>query len=216
MGEPEGVKTMLPQWLPGDITVLRGLGQNKIWYALPVIVVQDTPDLIAVFWRAGTKGKWRIKATGDKVTPHDVRFTPLELHDRIWDKTDVLMLIPPSAAHAIYVMWEAGQHHFLCWYVNLQEPILRTPISIDTRDHWLDIVISPHKQDWNWKDEDQLAEVVKLGILTDQDARNIRAEGERVLAMLKQNAPPFCDGWENWLAPQEWGLPDLPPGWDHL
>jgi hypothetical protein len=41
-------------------------------------------------------------------------------------------------------------------------------------------------------------------------------EGERVLALLKQNASPFCYGWENWTAPEEWGLPDLPPGWDQL
>jgi hypothetical protein len=205
---------LLSKWHPGDIIVLRGLGQNKIWYALPVIVVQDTPDLMAVYWRAGTCGKWRMKPTWDKVTPHDVRFIPLEMHDRTWNKTDVLMLIPPAAAHAIYVMWEAGQQNHLCWYINLQDPIHRTSIGIDTRDHWLDIVISPDRQNWYWKDEDQLSEVVKLGTLTDEDAMNIRAEGEWVLAILKQNAPPFCDGWENWKAPEKWTIPTLPSGWN--
>ena len=56
----------------GDVIIFRGVSDKKIWYALPVIVVQDTPGLIALYWPAGTRGKWRMKSTEEKVTPRDV------------------------------------------------------------------------------------------------------------------------------------------------
>jgi hypothetical protein len=201
-------------WKPGDVIVLRGVTRKKIWYALPVIVVRDTTNLIALFWPAGTQGKWRMKPSGEKVTPRDVMQLSLELIDRTWDKTDVLMLITPGAAHAVYVMWEKGQRRLLCWYVNLQDPISRTPIGFDTRDQVVDIVFSPDRTSWRWKDEDQLEEAVSVGLFTDEDTQCFRAEGERVINLICENQPPFCDGWEKWSPPYDWNIPKLPLKWD--
>ena len=80
---------------PGDAIVLRGVSQNKIWYALPVTVVLDSPGLIGLYWPAGIHGKWRMKPSGERVTPRDIIQTRMELINRTWDKTDVLMLITP-------------------------------------------------------------------------------------------------------------------------
>jgi hypothetical protein len=79
----------------GEVIVFRGVSQSKIWYALPVFVVQDTPTLIALYWPAGTRGKWRMKPSSERVTPQGVILTPMEVIDRAWDTTDVLMLIFP-------------------------------------------------------------------------------------------------------------------------
>ncbi len=102
----------LVHWNKGDVIVFRGVSQNKIWYVLPVFVVQDTPTLIALYWPSGTRGKFRMKPSGERVTPQDVILTPMDLIDRAWDTTDVLMLITPGAAHAVYVMWAEGQKTF--------------------------------------------------------------------------------------------------------
>jgi hypothetical protein len=201
-------------WVPGDVIVFRGISQKKIWYALPVFIVQDTPVLIALFWPAGTKGKWRWKSSEGRITPLDVLQTPLEISDRIWNKTDVLMLITPGAAHAVYVMWEEGQKDILCWYVNLQDPICRTAIGFDTRDQWLDIVVSPDKSSWQWKDEDELDEAVALGLFSKEEAQLIRAEGERVIRLICENKAPFGDGWEKWSPPTNWNIPKLSEEWD--
>jgi hypothetical protein len=201
-------------WNNGDIIVFRGVSQKKIWYALPVFVVQDTPNLIALYWPAGTKGKWRMKPSGERVTPQDVLLAPPGLIDRTWDRTDVLMLITPGAAHAVYVMWEAGHKKLLCWYINLQDPIRRTPIGFDTGDHWLDIVISPDKSSWRWKDEDELETAVASGIVKDEKARLIRKEGKRAIKLILENQPPFCDGWEKWSPPVDWLIPGLPGDWN--
>jgi hypothetical protein len=101
---------------PGEIIVFRGLGRGKIWYALPVMAVKDAPDLVPLFWRAGTTGKFRGRSSGAKVTPAQVTSDQMVLFDKIWTETDVLMLVTPGAAHAVYVMWEAGQSRLRCWY----------------------------------------------------------------------------------------------------
>ena len=203
-----------PHWKTGDVIVFRGVGQKGIWYALPVFVVQDMPNLIALYWPAGTQGKWRMKPSGAKVTPYDALLTPMEIIDRTWDKTDVLMLIKPGAAHAIYLMWEEGWKNLLCWYVNLQDPIRRTPIGFDTGDHLLDIVFSPDKSSWQWKDEDQLKEAVALGLFTEAEALAIRIEGERVINLINENQTPFCDSWEKWSPPVHWNVPKLRSDWN--
>lgn len=203
-------------WNPGDVIVFRGLGQSKIWYALPVIVVEDRDDLLALFWRAGTTGKWRLVSPEIKVNPDDVINLPIPIIDRTWKDTDVLMLITPGAAHAVYIMWEAGEQKLICWYINLQDPVRRTPIGFDTQDHWLDVVVTPSKDSWKWKDEDQLRDAVELGIVAEPKARAIRAEGDRVIRMIQENQPPFCDGWEKWAAPPGWKIPSLPETWDTL
>jgi hypothetical protein len=201
---------------PGDSIVFRGLGQGKIWYALPVMVVKEAPDLVALFWRAGTRGKFRGQTPGAKVTPQEVISDQMVLFDKTWTETDVLMLVIPGAAHAVYVMWEESQRKLRCWYVNLQQPLARTAIGFDTEDYWLDIVVSPDRSKWRWKDKDQFEEAVAMGMYTPEKAREIRAEGERVIGLMQTNQPPFCGGWENWQAPGDWNIPCLPDGWDCL
>ncbi len=134
----------------------------------------------------------------------------------MWVKTDVLMLAAPGVAHSVYAMWEEGHTSFRCWYVELQDPLRRTPIGFDSMDHILDIVISPDRSKWWWKDEDEFREAEAIGVYSAQEARAIRAEGERAVELMQTNQSPFCDGWETWSPPVEWKIPGLPAGWDNI
>lgn len=89
-------------------------------------------------------------------------------------------------------------------------------MSFDTRDHLLDVVISPDRSEWRWKDEDEFSEAVAIGVFSPEEARAIRAEGERVIGLLEAEASPFCDGWETWSPPAGWEIPVLPVDWDRL
>lgn len=220
--------TYYERWSPGSVIAMRGIRHNLIWYALPMYVVQDSRDLLACYWPAGSRNIARKKPSGERLTPRDIQETLPKLVESAWLGTDVLMLIQPGAAHAVYVMWEAvAVHHrnhtlrrtellrrrLLRWFVNLQEPVHRTSVSIDTWDHMLDIEISPDRSSWQWKDEEELEEAVAVGMYTPAQAQAIRAEGERVLDRLRENRSPFCDGWERWSPPSEWSIPRLPAGW---
>jgi predicted RNA-binding protein associated with RNAse of E/G family len=198
-------------WKPGDTVLLRGVWRRKLWFAIVAYIVQDTYDLIALYWRAGTPNKIPER----RLTAKDLLAKgQLELIDSTWTRTDLLMLVKPGASHSVEVMWDGKTGEFLCWYINLQEPLRRTPVGFDTMDLALDVVISPDRANWRWKDEDEFAGMIKLGLISSSEAQAIRAEGKKAIKMAETNQPPFCDGWENWSPPICWQIPEFPTNWD--
>lgn len=195
----------------GDPVVLRGVWRGRLWWAMPATVVQDQSDVVVLYWPMGTPQKVPKK----QVAPQQLLSKEqLPLVDCQWTDTDVLMLATPGAARAVYVIWEQGHANLRCWYIDLQEPLRRTPIGFETMDHLLDIVISADRSDWRCKDEDEFEETVAIEVFSPEEAQAIRAEGERVIGLLEADASPFCDGWERWSPPAPWGTPCLPKNWD--
>ena len=191
---------------------MRGVWKGKLWWACPAFVVQDSPDLMVLYWPVGTPTRSPVR----RPTVEDELYNRIELIERNWTDNDVLSLNTRGAAHSIEVMREENTHKLRCWYVHLQEPLRRTRIGFDTMDQMLDIIISPDRMRWHWKDEDEFSEAEAIGVYSQAKAQSIRREGERVIGLLNANASPFCDGWENWTPPKEWGVPAFPPGWEKL
>ena len=200
------------RWKCGDIVVMRGVLNGRLWWACPSYVVQDKPELLARYWPAGTP----IRAPVWRPTVKDERDNHIELEDRYWIEHDILSLNLPGAAHSIDLMWAAGTRTLRCWYVHLQETLRRTSIGVDTMDQMLDIVISPDRKSWQWKDEDELNEAEAISVYSHEKSAGIREEGRRVIAALEANQPPFCDGWEEWRPPDEWSIPQVPEGWEKV
>jgi hypothetical protein len=200
------------RWKPGDIMVMRGVLKGKLWWACPSYVVQDTPDLLARYWPAGTPTLSPVR----RPTVEDELYNRVELVDRNWTEHDVLSLNIPGSAHSIDLMWLTGTCELRCWYVQLQEVLRRTSIGVDTMDQMLDIVIRPDRNSWYWKDEDELSQAEAIGLYSPEKVANIWEEGERVLATMEANLPPFCDGWEDWTPPVEWTIPRFPEGWEKV
>ena len=190
----------------GDQIVLRHVWQGIVRAAVPVTVVQDTPELIATYLRVGTRYMRRV---GPLWCPKD-----WHLLDKIWDSHNVLSLVTPGAAHSVYAMWGEGHSPFKWWYINLQEPYRRTSIGFDTMDQVLDIVVSADQSEWRWKDEEAFLEAQAMGVFTSERAGETRAECERVLESMRANKPPFRSAWEQWSPSPEWPTPELPEGWD--
>jgi hypothetical protein len=203
---------MVRSWKAGEVVVLRGVWHQKLWWACAANIVQDTPELIAMYWRAGTPNMIPAR----RPRPHDLLSDDILLIPHNWTETDVLMLVTPGASHAVYAMWETGQKELRCWYIDLQEPLRRTVLGFDTMDHLLDVVISADQSAWHWKDEDEFEQAVAIGVYSTEEARSIRAEGERALNLCRTRQSPFCDGWEKWFPPAEWDIPAMPEGWDKI
>jgi hypothetical protein len=196
-------------WIPGDTGVIRGILKGKLWWACPAFIVHDMPELIALYWPVGTPTRSPIR----RPTVEDELYNRIQLVERNWTDNDVLSMNMPGSAHSIELMWEAGSRRVRCWYVHLQEPLRRSKIGFDTMDQMLDIVISPDRSSWHWKDEDEFSQAETMGVYTHVQVQSIRSEGERVIGQLKGNASPFCDGWEDWTPPEAWGIPVFPEGW---
>ncbi len=199
-------------WKPGDIVVMRGVWNGKLWWACPSYVVQDTPELLARYWPAGTPTLSPIR----RPTVEDELYNRIELAPRNWTDHDVLSLNIPGSAHSVDLMWISGTCELRCWYVHLQEVMRRTSIGIDTMDQMLDIVISPDRKSWYWKDEDEFCQAQAIGLYSVEKAAGIWEEGERVITRMEADLPPFCDNWQDWTPPEEWSIPAFPEGWENV
>jgi hypothetical protein len=126
--------------------------------------------------------------------------------DATWERAHVLRFERPGASHNIEISWDTDWS-LRGWYVNLQSPVVFDGRHVDITDWVLDVVVEPDGS-WAWKDEDELEEAVELGIWTQAEAGEIRAEGERAIA-----ERPWPTGWEDWRPPDGWGPLDLPADW---
>lgn len=200
-----------PRWSYGDAVIYRGLWKGHIWWALPVRVVQDTQDQIALYWPAGTPSMRTVK----RATAQDVFHNPQPtLTDRPWTDTDVLTLCDEKTAYSINAMWSAEHGDLLCWYVNLQAPLHRMAVGFETEDHLLDVVFQPDLSRWEWKDEDELAEAFELGVYTRQKLDEIYTSAEEAIQRITSGRSWISDKWSSWRAPDAWGVLNLPEEWD--
>jgi hypothetical protein len=200
-------------WKPGEHIVIRGIGFRRLWWAMPATVVEDTPALIAIYWRSGTH--W--KDVRKHATAEDLLSTEkADIIDKVWSETDVLLLATPGESHSVWIMWEEGKTKIRCWYINLESPLQRTHLGFDEMDHELDIIISPDRSKWRWKDEEAFKDMEIKDVFTTEEIKAIRKEGERAIRQMQMCESPFCDNWEKWTPPSEWTIPDLPQDWDKI
>ena len=207
------------RWQTGRQILQQDLWRGKLLSSRPVTVVEDTPTRLALYTHPGShyysatvisrnRKALSLSERVDILMSDDL--PPLER--RVSGERHVLTLTPPGAAHSVWLFW-TSEWHFQFWYVNLQEPVRRTPRGILVQDQVLDIVADPDRA-WNWKDEDDFVELEQRGFFTNGEAASIRAEGERMIAAIERNAPPFCEGWETWRPDASWPIPQIPEDWD--
>ena len=187
----------------GDVILKRSIYRGNVRWTFPHRYVGEWRDRVAIYCGPGNQGKAMRRGPDGYLKRWATDAPPF---DTEWEQTHVLRFEAPGSRHSIEIYWTLDWE-LLSWYVNLQTPTELANGWIDTTDQALDIVVSPDGE-WRWKDEDELAEAVELGIWTEQEAEEIRAEGERVIA-----ASPWPTGWENWRPPEDWGPLGLPRDW---
>ena len=141
-------------------------------------------------------------------TQHEIavdRMREPRLTVRVWEDCDILVLMPPGAAHSVWWWFEQGR--FTGWYVNLEAPCVRRADGVDTDDHVLDIVVTPERR-WEWKDVGEFdGRIGEPHYFDDAAAETIRAEGRRVIGLIEAGVFPF-DGTHTGFRPE--------PGWPVL
>jgi hypothetical protein len=209
----------------GDVVVLRYITTDgRIEMCWPCRVVEDRPDLIALFVAAGSPYK-----AGPKKTAAEKRrqpWTPLPPDEYVW-RNDTVRLMFPGRAHSVSISWSpargridksvpdppAEARSLLKYFVNMEEPFRRTGVGFDTQDHTLDIEVTPELT-WHWRDEQELANHVAEGFYTPELARAARSEGEEVMQAIQRRDHECVRGWPEWSPPPEWRVPPFVDGWD--
>jgi hypothetical protein len=176
----------------------RDVHRGRVWRAQAGRIVEDTPELLVLWFPAG--GPAKIPAGGLRI-PGD----EWELEDASPSR-DSICVARPGRRHSIYVFWR-GDEELSHWYVNFERPLRRSRVGFDTFDEKLDLIVRPDGS-YEWKDEDELEQAAAVGLL---DAHAVRAEAAKVIAEW-----PFPTGWEGWRPDPAWPLPRLPDGWDRV
>ena len=205
-------------WQPGAVIVQQDYWRHKLVGVRPLTVVEDTATLLALYGPAGAAfllGRW-------EGAPNR-RQLPLEERVRVYlsdeqpaldertSRFHVLTLLPQRARHSFKLFWDPDWT-FLNWYVNLERPYQRIEGGIIVRDLFLDIVVTPGFE-WSWKDEDELEAVCAAGALSEEECRQVWAEGRSMVARIEKRGWPFDTDWPSWRPDPSWPAPAIPASW---
>lgn len=194
---------------PGDHILLREIWRGRVWTARPVILVEDSPQLVALYIANGSTWKRPFNIDG---MPKRIPAGDWQLRDDLWTN-DVLRISLPGERFSVLPIHDE-QSRLRFWYLNIETPLRRTGLGFDYMDQTLDIIVSPDLREWRWKDEEELAQAVELGVYTAEQAEDIRAAGEQALTRFMARQAPLDREWDRWRAPPEWAAPYLPKDWD--
>jgi hypothetical protein len=196
-------------WSPGDVIVRREVWRGRPWLANPLYVVEDTADALVLYQPEGSP--WGFGAGDDWPTasgrhPYDGRSAwvgegPLGLHRR-------------GDPYAVWAYWGQPDRAFMGWYVNIQVPLRRTEIGIDSLDLELDLLVSP-TYEVIVKDEEHVDASAALGRFSAADADAIHALGRRLKTQIEAGGHWWDERWRAWTPPPELRIPPaLPAGWE--
>jgi predicted RNA-binding protein associated with RNAse of E/G family len=197
----------------GQAIVLRQFWQGRIWIARPFIVIQDTPQLMAFYMPTGTVTK-SGKSVAKNIKPTEMLRTGWDLHDDIWTGHGRIRLTIPGQKYSVLLFWN-NDGSLNRWYINLEDPLVRTRLGFDYTDQVLDVILTPDLTSWRWDDEDELAEAVAAGLLSPEKAKSLYADGRSAIELLQSGKSVF-NHWVNWRPDPPWPVPVLPAGWDQL
>lgn len=186
---------------------LREIWQGRVFAARPATVVEDAPGR-SMFYVPPVVHC--LEPTADDGGTLRIPLREWRLEDREWHHQRILSFAFPDTPYAVLAVWDAETDEFRGWYVNLQEPLQRTDVGFDTREHVLDVLIPPDRSTWTWKDEDELDQAVEEGLFTEDEAARFRAAGERAVEQIILREPPFDEDWEHWRPDPAWDTPELP------
>lgn len=195
---------------PGDTVALREIWGGRVWYARPAVVVTDEPNLTMFHVPPHVLCKEPVGPDG----------SPLRIPTDVWDLQDTergdrwnLSFAFPETPYAVILGFDENSQ-LDTYYVNLQAPLKRSPAGFDTVEYLLDVIIPPDRSSWSWKDEDEVAEALSSGLLTDRDVAWLRSWGEKAVEHVLLREPPFDEDWSDWRPDPSWEAPELPAGWD--
>ncbi len=197
---------------PGQIVLVREIWQLRVWTARPMILIQDTPELIAIYWVPGTHWKRARNHQGGDVSVIDCKQGNWALRDVMLEGGGTLRLSNPDTKFSILLFrntdWTLNR-----WYINLEYPLTHTDRGFDYIDMLLDIIVEPDLRTWHWKDDDEFQEAQDFGLVSPEEAKMFRTEGLKALGLLQSGKSVF-NPWEHWKPDPSWKIPVLPEGWD--
>ena len=182
----------------------REVWRRAPWCAFPVVVVEDTPELLVTYLPEESPFRFPPSADG---RPHPWA------GKCAWHGNGMLALRRPGEAHSVMHFWNGPDRRFAGWYLNLEEPFRRTAAGYDSQDLELDVWV-PVDGPWQLKDSDLLDQRVREGRFTDEQAVAIRRVGDELLERLERGERWWDVRWASFTPVASWRAPSFPMGWE--
>jgi protein associated with RNAse G/E len=205
-------------WKPGDVVLGRGVFNHRVWTAVPVIVVKDTSEEIAMTLLPGTECMTETdyaKGKKDGKRRWDFKYKDWNLAPFLWRTNRTLILLEPNRFYSIRLNWHQDNNQFVGYYVNFQLPFQRSRFGFDTLDLELDIVVQPDFS-FEWKDVDDYEKGIEVGIILPEWAKEIENAKPEILGRLEKRHYPFDGSWLDWMPDPSWSPPRLPNDWNQI
>jgi hypothetical protein len=195
-------------WCPGDVIVERQVWHGHVTHGVPTIVVACTDEQLVTYLPTGAPFGFPEEPIHPSPSGRHPRFGRSS-----WQGHGMLSVVRFGDDVSVQHYWRGDDRAFACWYLNIQEPLRRTPIGVDWQDLELDIVVAPDGS-WSVKDDELLDQRVDEGRWTIEEAARIRAIGQRVVRDVLEPRRWWWDtGWATWEPDPLWAAPALPDGW---
>jgi hypothetical protein len=191
-------------WRRGEIVMARYVWREKVHFGGASIVVEDNARRSVLYTPMGTS---IMRSPIDYVAG-----TLGEPRLETWHTTNNLRFLEPGAGYCISAMYSGADGRFLCWYIDMIEPVRRTPDGFVLWDLALDIVVAPDFR-WTMKDEDHFARMPAHGWIAPEGAALVRRDVQHAIARIEQRRAPFNEDWPNWRPDPTWPIPALPDDW---
>ena len=192
------------RWLSGETALARYIWRSKVYFGGPSIVVEDTARRTVLYTPMGTP-VMRSAIDYDAGALGEPQL-------QAWHTTHNLRFLEPGAGYCISAMYAGGSHRFLCWYIDMIEPIRRTDDGIVLWDLALDIVVASDLS-WKMKDEDHFARLPQHGWITPGGAAKVREDARHAIARIEKRQAPFDEDWPAWRPDPAWPIPAMPDDW---
>lgn len=195
---------------------LRWMFEAQPESAHPTVVVHDSDGVIVTFEAGGSVAMHSQRAKGGPRGRNLLAgsapsgFSPMQ-----WSGDGVVRVHregdPWSVWRWLSPLGEWSAH----FYVNLEQPWVRTSTGFDTEDWILDLVVDETLA-WRFKDEDELDWAQQTGRYDANRIAEVRAAAQDAIATIEAAGWPFDADWNRWLPDQSVAVPTLRDGWESL
>lgn len=177
----------------------------------PVTVVADDDRHLAVWLAPGTRMLYPVLGNGQEIRSLSgpEQFSGhLAQAVRTWKGEGVLAVFQPDTMYSVW-FFESDSGLRDSYYVNIENPPLRSEAGVESRDLVLDLLVDADGT-FQYKDQDELEFALEAGLFDQDMVSTIRAAALDAIEVINRWGFPFNAGYETFVPSPDWGVPQLP------
>lgn len=192
----------LRTFAPGESVVIREVLNNQVWTVRPVTVIEDTDIHFASWLAPGTLIDYPVGVEHGEKCISMWLSGEWTLEPKVFLPPGMLRIAQFGAPFEVFATMKP-EGGVASWYVNFQQPLVRTSIGFDTMDEILDLEVRGDFSSWARKDSDELELAVRMGYIDNAAANRLSDACTAVEESLSRAVVPWDKRCANWEPPQD-------------